>query len=542
MKVTKVEEMRSLDRYAIEKLAIPEEILMENAGVASYFVILKEFGIKDKKFVAFCGIGNNGGDGFVVARKIHSNEGNVKVFILGDVNSFKGAAKKNLNIISKLSIEIRQIESIESIRSDVLHCDAVVDAIFGTGLSRDVGGLYRDAIQLINETHTSPPFSKGGKGGLSNESRKKVFSLDIPSGINGDTGEVMGVAVMADYTIAFGLPKLGNMLFPGYGYCGKLYVSHISFPPSLHDKDSIKVAVNDYIKLPPKDRNAHKGNLGKVLFIAGASSYFGAPYFSAVSFLKAGGGYSRLAAPVSMTPFIANKGSEIVFIPQKETASGSISLENKDALLELSEKMDMVIIGPGLSLDEETQQLTKELTKEIEKPLLIDGDGITAISDDLKIIRERKFPTILTPHLGEMSRITKMGAGELNKNRVDVLQSTSKELNSIIVLKGAHSLIGYPDESVYINMSGNPGMATAGSGDVLTGTIAAMFGLGLSIEDAVKKGVFIHGFSGDLAAEDLGEDGITAQDILDYLPLAMKIDRGGFDEIQGDAYEGVRVI
>ena len=524
MKVTRVTEMRSLDRYAIEKLAIPEEILMENAGVASYFVILKEFGIKDKKFVAFCGIGNNGGDGFVVARKIHSNGGNVKVFILGDAAKFKGAAKKNLNIISMLPIEIQHVESIESIRSDVLHCDAVVDAIFGTGLSREVGGFYRDAIQLINE------------------SRKRVFSLDIPSGINGDTGEIMGVAVMADYTIAFGLPKLGNILFPGYGHCGKLYVSHISFPPSLHAKDSIKVALNDYIKLPPKDKNAHKGNLGKVLFIAGASSYFGAPYFSALSFLKAGGGYSRLAAPVSMTPFIANKGSEIVFIPQKETASGSISLENKDALLELSEKMDMVIIGPGLSLDEETQQLTRELTKKTEKPLLIDGDGITAISKDLEIIKERKAPTILTPHLGEMSRITKMGAGELNKNRVDVLQSTSKELNSIIVLKGAHSLIGYPDESVYINMSGNPGMATAGSGDVLTGTIAAMFGLGLSIEDAVRKGVFIHGFSGDLAAEDLGEDGITAQDILDYLPHAMKIDRGGFDEIQGDAYEGVRVI
>lgn len=524
MKVTRVAEMRSLDRYAIEKLAIPEEILMENAGGASYFVILKEFGIKDKNFVAFCGIGNNGGDGFVVARKIHSNGGNVKVFILGDVNNLKGAAKKNLDIISKIPIEIRHIESIETIRSDVLHCNAVVDAIFGTGLSRDVGGLYRDAIQMINE------------------SKKNVFSLDIPSGINGDTGEIMGAAVMADYTITFGLPKFGNMLFPGYGHCGKLYVSHISFPPSLYDKDSIKVEINDYIKLPPKDRDAHKGNLGKSLFIAGASSYFGAPYFSALSFLKAGGGYSRLAAPISMTPFIANKGSEIVFIPQKETDSGSISLENKDALLELSEMMDMVIIGPGLSLDEETQRLTRELTKEIKKPLLIDGDGITAISGDLEIVKGRKAPTILTPHLGEMSRITKMGADELNRKKIDILQSTAKDLNSIIVLKGAHSLIGCPDGRVYINMSGNPGMATAGSGDVLTGTIAAMLGLGLTIEDAVRKGVFIHGFSGDLAAEDMGEDGITAQDILDYLPLAMKIDREGLDEALRNACEGVQVV
>ena len=524
MKVSRVAQMRSLDQYAIEKLAIPEEILMENAGEASYFVIMDKFGIKDKKFVIICGIGNNGGDGFVIARKIHSNGGNVKVFILGDVNKYKGAAKKNFDIISGLQIEIRHIESVDSIKSDVLHCNAIVDAIFGTGLTRNVEGLYRDVIRLINK------------------SRKKVFSVDIPSGINGDTGEIMGSAVKANYTVTFGLPKIGNMFFPGHEHCGKLYVSHISFPPSLYNQDSIKVEINNYIKLPPKDKIAHKGDFGDVLFIAGASSYFGAPYFSALSFLKTGGGYSRLAAPISLTPFIANKGSEIVFIPQKETNSGSISLKNKDALLELSDKMDMVVIGPGLSLNEETQQLTRELVKNIEKPLLIDGDGITAVSKDLDTLKQRKAPTLLTPHMGEMSRITKMSVGDLEKDKIDILQSTSKELNSIIVLKGAHSLIGYPDEKVYINMSGNPGMASAGSGDVLTGTIAAMFGLGLSIEDAARKGVFIHGFSGDLAAKDLGEDGITAQDILDYLPLAMKIDREGFNETLKVVYKGAIVI
>ncbi len=448
MKVSRVAQMRSLDRYATEKLAIPEEILMENAGEASYFVIMDEFGVAYKKFVIICGIGNNGGDGFVIARKIHSNGGDVKVFILGDVNKYKGAAKKNFDIISGLQIEIRHVESVDSIKSDVLHCNAIVDAIFGTGLTRDVEGLYRDVIRLINK------------------SGKKVFSVDIPSGINGDTGEIMGSAVKANYTVTFGLPKIGNMLFPGHEHCGKLYVSHISFPPSLYNQDSIKVEINNYIKLPPKNRIAHKGDFGEVLFIAGALSYFGAPYFSALSFLKAGGGYSRLAAPISLTPFIANKGSEIVFIPQKETDSGSISLENKDALLELSEKMDMVVIGPGLSLNEETQQLTRELVKKIEKPLLIDGDGITAVSKDLVTLKQRKAPTLLTPHMGEMSRITKMSVSDLYKNKIDILQSTSKELNSIIVLKGAHSLIGYPDEKVYINMSGNPGMASAGSGDI----------------------------------------------------------------------------
>lgn len=524
MKISSVSEMRALDRTAIEKFGIIEELLMENAGEAVYFTLLKELGIRDKKFVVFCGVGNNGGDGFVVARKIHSNGGSVKVFILGDKNRFKGAARVNLDIACRLPIEVRQIESTESVKTDVFHCDAIVDAIFGTGLTRDVGGLYRDVIKLVNE------------------SGKTTFSVDIPSGVHGDTGKIMGIAVRADYTVAFGLAKLGNMLFPGCDLCGRLYVTHISFPPSMYDTDSMKVEINHTVHIPPRDKDGHKGDFGEVLFIAGASSYFGAPFFAALSFLKAGGGYSRLAAPESMSPFIANKGSEIVFVPQKETGSGSISLENKGSLLELSDKMDMVVLGPGLSLEEETQQLVRELAREINKPLLVDGDGITALCEDLQIIKERKGETILTPHSGEMSRIAKMKVQEIEVNRIDVLQRTARALGSIIVLKGAHSLIGYPDERVFINLSGNSGMATAGSGDVLTGAIAAMFGLGLSVEDAVRKGVFIHGFSGDLAARDKGEDGITAQDILDYLPLAVKMDREGLDDTFRDRYSGARII
>ena len=524
MKISRVSEMRGLDRTAIEKFGIIEDLLMENAGQAVYFALLKEFGIKDKKFVVFCGIGNNGGDGFVIARKIHSNGGDVKVFVLGDQSKFKGAAKMNLDIVSGLPVEVRPLESAESVKIDLYHCDAVVDAIFGTGLTRNVGGVYRDVIELVN-----------GSG-------KTVFCVDIPSGVQGDTGKIMGTAMRADYTVTFGLPKIGNMLFPGYGLCGKLYVTHISFPPSMYNTDSMKIEINHPLRHAPRDQDGHKGDFGEVLFIAGASSYFGAPYYAALSLLKAGGGYSRLAVPGSMAPFIANKGSEIVFVPQKETGSGSISIENKDALLELSDKMDMVVLGPGLSLDEETQQLARGLAREITKPLLIDGDGITALCEDLEIATERKAETILTPHLGEMSRMTKMGVGEIDANKIDILQRTAKKLNAMIVLKGAHSLIGYPDERVFINMSGNPGMATAGSGDVLTGTIAAMFGLGLSIDDAVRKGVFIHGFSGDLAARDKGEDGITAQDILDYLPLAMKMDRECLDETFRDRYVGAHVI
>ncbi|PIP05207.1 MAG: NAD(P)H-hydrate dehydratase, partial [Syntrophobacterales bacterium CG23_combo_of_CG06-09_8_20_14_all_48_27] len=338
------------------------------------------------------------------------------------------------------------------------------------------------------------------------------------------------------------LPKLGNILYPGYARGGKLYLSHISYPAALYNSDVIKVEINNPIELRERDKDSHKGDYGKVLFIAGSSSYLGAPYFSALSFLKAGGGLSYLAAPKSICPFLASKGSEIVFLPQEETSSGSIALENEEALLEFSERVDMVIMGPGLSLNEETQELVRELAQEIKKPLLIDGDGITAIVRDKEKIKNRKAVTVLTPHSGEMSRISKKEISEIKKNRIEILQCTTEELNAMIVLKGAHSLIGYPDGSVFINLSGNPGMATAGSGDVLTGTIAAMFGLGLSLEDAVKMGVFIHGFSGDLAAKDKGEDGIMAQDILDYLPAAMKRYREDFNEMSRTFYGGIFVV
>lgn len=522
MKVSSVKEMRDLDKAAIEKYGIADELLMENAGLAVFQVLCEHIGIRNKRFVVFCGGGNNGGDGFVIARKIHSNGGLVRVLLSGSPDKYKGVAKLNHDILAKLPVPMDTIDSTEAVKSDMHHCDAVIDAIFGTGLTRDVEGKYADIIRLVNN------------------SKKPVISVDIPSGVNGDNGKIMGISVQADYTVTFGLPKLGNMLYPGYQRGGRLYVTHISFPPAMYE--DLRIQINEPVTIPHRRAHGHKGDFGEALFIAGAAGYYGAPYFAALSFLKAGGGYSRLAVPKSITPFIANKGSEIVFIPQKETEEGSIALENKTALMELISKMDFVVIGPGLSLSEETQRLTRELVEIIEKPVLIDGDGITAVAENPDLIKKRNAPTIITPHLGEMSRITKMGVPDLDKNKVEIVQNTARQLGAIIVLKGAHSLIGYPDGNLYINISGNSGMATAGSGDVLTGTIAAMHGLGLDVEDAVRKGVFLHGFAGDLAAENIGEDGMTAQDILEHLPQALELDRYGFDEKLPACYSGLKVI
>ncbi|MCE5280506.1 MAG: NAD(P)H-hydrate dehydratase [Deltaproteobacteria bacterium] len=519
MKVCSVAQMRAMDRQAVETFGIPEEILMENAGRASFEVLSREFGVAGRRIVLFCGAGNNGGDGLVVARYILAEGGTPRVFLFSDPARFKGAARTNWGILQKLPIEATRVEGISALRSAVLHCDGIVDALFGTGLDREVEGAYREAIDLINS------------------SGRPVLSLDIPSGVQGDTGAVMGAAVRADHTVTFGLPKLGNLLYPGFGLGGTLHLCRISFPPALEEDEALKIETNGFLPLPLRPPTAHKGSMGDCLFIAGAAGYFGAPYFAAMSYLKSGGGYARLAAPRSMTPFLAVRGSEIVFVPQAETPEGTLSAANREGLLDLSGRVDWVVIGPGLSLDSETRQLVREMAAAVDKPLLVDGDGITTLAEDPEILRRRKAPTVLTPHPGEMARLMGLTIAEVEGRRIPCLQETAGRLGAWIVLKGAHSLIGTPDGRVFINLSGNAGMATAGAGDVLTGTIAAMSGLGLPLEEAVRKGVFLHGLAGDLAAEDKGQDGITAQDILNYLPYALKQDREGVDEALAPRYE-----
>lgn len=524
MYVSSVAEMRAMDRTAIDTYGMAEALLMENAGHAAYGVLAQMCDIGNATCLMFCGVGNNGGDGFVVARKIHSAGGGVKVYVLGDLNAFKGAAKTHLEMLCRLPIDVQSLSSMAAMQADLDRCDVIVDALFGTGLSRPVEGQYREVIACINT---------GGK---------PVLSLDIPSGVHGDTGQIMGTAVQADCTITFGLPKVGNLLYPGYTLGGKLYLSHISFPPALYHSDTLKIAINQPIPLPTRDVSGHKGDFGDVLFIAGAASYYGAPYLSAFSFMKAGGGYARLATPAAMVPFLAAKASEIVYMPQTVTPAGSMALANKASLLDQARKEDMMVLGPGLSLEAESQQLARELVRDVPTPLLLDGDGLTALCQDKQMIHQRQAPTILTPHMGEMARLTGLSVQDIQANRVDVLQQTAEALGAYIVLKGAHSLIGYPDARVFINMSGNSGMATAGAGDVLTGTIAAMFGLGLPIPEAVRMGVFIHGLAGDLVAAEQGEDGLTAQDILMALPQAVQMCRHGLAPAWQQRYVGAHLL
>ncbi len=518
MNVCSVKEMQELDRAAIKEYGIPDELLMENAGLAVARVISDNFHVNGTCFAILCGGGNNGGDGLVVARALHSRGGQVRVALLGDPAKFKGAALLNYRIASRLGIPMERVADIDLLEDILLASEVVVDAIFGTGLQRPLEGLYLEAVKAVND------------------SVLPVVAVDIPSGINGDNGRVMGAAVEADITITFGLPKTGTLFYPGYARCGELFLSSISFPPEMIASRNIPTEINEPVVLPPRLEEGHKGSFGDVLFIAGSAGYLGAPAFSALSFLKAGGGYSRLAAPRSVVNVLGSSGSELVFHPQEETETGSLSIKNKESLLDLIKKVDLVVLGPGLSLHEEIRELVRELIPLIDKPLLLDGDGLTAAAGDTDLCAGRRAATILTPHPGEMASLCGKSIDEIMNDPLEILRQECRRRNAIIVLKGAHSLIGLPEGEVFINPSGNSGMATAGSGDVLSGTIAAMLGLGLSVEDGTRTGVFLHGLAGDLAAEELGEDGMTARDIMEALPEALSLYREEYDQIMEDCY------
>ncbi len=524
MKISSVDQMRQLDQRAGSEYGIGEALLMENAGASAAAAIQSHFDPSQHRFLIVAGVGNNGGDGLVVARKLHSNHSKVKVVIVGEPSRYKGQARENYEIARKIGFGLFENPKIREFNRLLSGATVIVDAIFGTGLDREVTGTYQEVIDALNK------------------SGKPVVSLDIPSGINGETGQVMGIAVSAEMTVTFGLPKYGNLLYPGFGHGGQLYVTHISFPPEMYRSGKFSVGTNDPVPLPPRPGDAHKGSCGKVLFIAGAAGYLGAPYFAASSFLRTGGGLAYLATPGQVAPFIGALGHEIVFVPQKATDSGSIALSNLDRLLEFSKQTDMVVMGPGLSLDPETQQLVRDLAAAVEKPLLIDGDGLTAISRHTQILRKRRAPTILTPHPGEMSRLLGKTGAERLVNKIDLIREQTHKLNSIVVLKGAHSLVGYPDGAVYVNMSGNAGMATAGSGDVLTGVMAGLFGIGMPLETAARMGVFVHGAAGDLAVRSTGMDGLLAGDILESVAIVMKELRDPAADLLSGYRDKIRVI
>lgn len=504
IKVVTVAEMRELDRRAVDELGLSVALLMENAGAAAYQVARQHLGVRGRRWLVLCGLGHNGGDGLVLARQLHAGGATVTALVVGDPTGYGAEAALQLERARCSGVALASVTSASVLGAALAASEFVVDALLGTGLSRPVEGLHRDAILALN-----------GAG-------RPVLALDIPSGVDGDSGAICGVAVRADATVSFAWPKRGNVLFPGTALGGRLFVAPIALAPALLNDARLRVVLNEPPPLPPRRPDGHKGSYGDVLFVAGAAGYYGAPCFAALALLRAGGGYARLATPRSLAPQLAAVASEVVFLPQPETPSGAIGEAAAEELLAVAGKVDCVALGNGLSLDAETQRLVRRLVPAIPTPLLLDGDGLTALAAAPELLRQRGAPTVLTPHLGEMARLLDRPVSVVAADPIGSAERAAAAWGAIVVLKGARTVIATPEGDVSINGTGNSGLASAGTGDVLVGTIAAMIGLGLPVADAARAGVFVHGLAGDRVAAERGADGLIARDLLEALPAAVR--------------------
>ncbi|WP_333654339.1 NAD(P)H-hydrate dehydratase [Dissulfurispira sp.] len=509
VKVVTAQEMREIDRITIEDYGIPGLVLMERAGLAVASKV-REF-YPDKKVLVLCGGGNNGGDGLVAARNLHNRGFDVKVFLAVEPKKLSSDALVQYKIARKFGLSTMPLN--ELLTHLITHHCLIVDAIFGTGLSRPVKGSLAEVFSLINDSDIP------------------VVAVDIPSGISSDTGEVLGEAIKADFTVTFGLPKRGHLLYPGAEYAGRLFVEDIGFPAKLLASEKINVELID-IKMAsdlilPRPGYSHKGDYGHVLVIAGSKGKTGAALMAAKACLRSGSGLVTLAVPESLLDVFQGRVTEEMTLPLPDDGSGMLSSKAIDVILNFAaKKIDVIAIGPGIGVSHDTEKVVMELIQRSSIPLVIDADGINSISRAIGnrqgttgLFKKAKAPIILTPHPGEMARLLQ-GSREVEKNRIDTAISFSKETGAYLVLKGVPTIVAEPDGNAFINTTGNPGMATAGSGDVLTGVIASLLGQGSNPLNASLLGVYLHGLAGDAAAREKGEHSLIASDIIDFLPAA----------------------
>jgi hydroxyethylthiazole kinase-like uncharacterized protein yjeF len=507
------EEMQRFDRAAIRTFRIPGLVLMENAGRGCVTEMGSRVGgLKGKRCVVLCGKGNNGGDGFVIARHLVNQGAAVVIGLLGKESDLREDARTNFLIVKRMatnkrsSLDIVSLHSASQLRR-LPEAHVIVDAIFGTGFSGAVRGIYLAAIEWINRQKTF------------------VCSVDIPSGIDASTGTVQNIAVEADMTVTMGLAKIGHYVGEGRDHSGEVRVVDISIPAFVFAPDrcaALRVHAMDVSAvLPRRPLSAHKYSVGKVFVVGGSRGLTGAPFMSAQSALRTGAGAVILGVPRSVHPIIARKVTEVMVSPLDETDEGSVSCSAREAINEKVAWADVVVIGPGLSRNAETQALVLDLVRSVDKPLVLDADGLNAVSTRPDILKKRRYPTVLTPHVRELARLIHGESGQIERYRLSVARQAARKLGSVVALKGAPTITSSDAGDTYVNSTGNPGMATAGSGDVLTGIIASLIGQGMPPTSATYSGVFLHGLAGDIGAGKLGQQGLMAMDILENIPHAM---------------------
>ncbi len=503
MKLATRDIVREIDRISIEEYGIQGLILMENAGRAVAEVVLDEFP-KVKRVAIFAGGGNNGGDGFVVGRHLMNKGLDVTTYLTVDPKKYKGDALINFQALSKIGGEIIRLNNGFA---GYKGADLIVDALFGTGLDREVDGFYREVIDYINSQAVPR------------------IAVDIPSGLDSDTGFPLGVSVKADVTVTFVLPKIGLAIYPGINYAGKVYVVDITTPKFLEEDIPFELITYETVSgiLKPRHPNTHKGTYGHLFILAGSPGKTGAATLAALGGLRVGTGLVTIGIPKSLNPIMEEKTTEAMTEPLPETENttlGKVSIEAAKRII--SARKTALAIGPGISTAAETGEFFFEILRSSSLPMVVDADGITLLAQNLNILKKLKAPLVLTPHPGEMSRLIGKTGDEIQKSRISVARDFSSMYNVYTVLKGARTVISTPDGRVFINPTGNPGMASGGMGDVLTGVIGGFLAQGYDPADACILGVFAHGFAGDIIARKKGEAGIIASDIAEILPETLR--------------------
>jgi NAD(P)H-hydrate epimerase len=504
--------MREIDRKTIDELGISSLVLMENAGLGLVDEIERRTGDDRLRVTVVCGPGNNGGDGMVAARHLADRGHEVITFLAVPRSAFSGDAKVQLRTLTRLNLDVAVLSSPSSYERAFRRAsesDVVVDSLFGTGLARAVEGRWAECVRIIN----SCP-------GL-------VVSADVPSGLDARTGHTLGECVTADVTVTFGFPKTGLVLYPGAQFAGEVAVADIGIPPSIIENMHLpgELLGPDPVRAAYAERwpDTHKGTYGHLLLCCGSSGKLGAGILASRGALRAGAGLVTLCVPASASYVVDAATAEVMTAPLPETAEGSFSKLGVKALEKLIRGRDALAIGPGLSTDSEVRELVRTVLKWQGFPAVVDADALNVLEGEPEMLRPRGTDTVLTPHPGEMARLLRSSTRDVQSDRIGAAVECSARCGGVVVLKGAGTVIAQPDGTYFINTTGNPGMASGGTGDVLTGIIGALLAMGHKPLQSALAGVYLHGASGDTAAEAVTEHALTATDIVNSLGPTLKM-------------------
>lgn len=508
VKVLKASEMKEIDRRASSDFGIPSIVLMENAGIRTVEVAEDILGnTVGKNVVIIAGKGNNGGDGLVIARHLLNAGANVDIFLMSESSQLTPDSYTNYQILSKMSNNIYSLceeKDLDKLMTSVLTSDLIIDAMYGIGLKGGLNDFDSAIVRIVNWSN-SP-----------------VIAVDIPSGVEADTGKVHGEAIKAAHTVTFALPKIGLILEPGKNHAGTLSVADISIPYVLLKDNRIKTNLIDedmvqpFIK--PRLPESHKGTFGHVLIIGGSAGLTGAVIMASYAALRSGAGTVTAALPESLVPVVETGLVEVMTAPLAETRQAAIALEALPAIENLLGTASVCAIGPGMSRYPEANAVLHFVLERAGIPVVIDADGLNALEGDVSILKNRQVPVIITPHPGEMARLTGKSIEEVQSDRLEIARDYAQQWGITVVLKGNKTVVANSTGDTYINITGNPGMATAGSGDVLCGIISGLIAQGLKPNDAAVTGVYLHGLAGDYVAEFKGERGLIAGDLINNLP------------------------